>query len=461
MKAIITNKFTVIQNPSNEIVRSLEMLMSYTDKQKQYQLRRAKSNPFQRNAGWIKKLEKEVNCSLLKAMAGGHVAFNSGLSYRIANQSAFAIDDRRSETGTTIAMPWKKAPFSLRPYQEEAVEVALKCWRGVINFATGLGKTLVAVHLIKKLRKKSLIVVPSESIAKQFYKELSDAFGENRIGYYGGGKKKIKDITVGIAASVVKNTEEFSKAGLGVIIFDEVHHIAATTFYEIACNLGDIGRIYGLTATDYRSDGKDILINAGCGPVIIKRDIKWGINNGYLAKPKFKIKVVDTIGANYAKDKLKNYKAHVLNSDIMKQQIKDDMKSYMDQGKSVLCLVGEVAHGEELSKQLGVPFAQGKDKKSQGYVDDLNAGKIAGLVGTGGKVGEGTDTKRVDVLILANFVASKGPVIQAVGRGLRIYGSKTECIVKDYVPKGSTMLSRHAYSRIDFYKEITHDVMVE
>jgi len=460
MKAILTNKFTVIQNPTNDIILKLKSSMSYTDKSKEYQLKRMKRNRFQRNTGYIKQLEKEVNCSLLKTLANGHVAFNSGLSYQIESLSGIQIDDRRSETGSTIAMPWKKKPFSLRPYQQEAVEESMKNWRGVINFATGLGKTLVAIHLLKKLRRKALIVVPSESIAKQFYEQLCDAFGDQRIGYYGGGKKKILDITVGIAASVVKNTDVFREANLGVIIFDEVHHIAASTFYEIACGLGDTGRIYGLTATDYRSDGKDIMINAGCGPVIIKRDIKWGIENKYLAKPKFIITEVDTYGSDYS-DKIKSYKEHILNSDIMKNQIRDDIAKYMAMGKSVLCLVGEVAHGTELSKQLGIPFAQGKDKQSQSYVDDLNAGRIKGLIGTGGKISEGTDTKRVDVLILANFIASKGPVIQSVGRGLRIYGSKVECIIKDYIPKGSTMLSRHAKGRINFYREITHDVVVE
>lgn len=457
MKAIVTNKFTVIQNPTNDVILLLNDKLSYKDKQKEYQLKRMERNPFQKNSGYVKKLRKEVNCSLLRSLDGGHVAFNSGLSY-LLDSSHMAIEDRRAESGSVIALPWSKAPYSLRPYQEEAVELALANWRGIINFATGLGKTLTAVHLIKKLKRKTLIVVPSDSIAKQFYKELSGAFGEKRVGFYGGGKKKIKDITVGIAASVVKYSNEFED--LGCIIFDEVHHIAASTFYEIATNLGDVGRIYGLTATDYRSDGKDIMINAGCGDIIINRDVKWGIENNWLAKPKFIVTEVQTQGADIGYDKLKNYKEHVLNDKTMKDQIQNDIQNYMNAGKFVLCLVAEVSHGEELSKQLGVPFAQGKDKQSQQYVEDLNDGKIKGLIGTGGKIGEGSDTKRVDVLILANFMASKGPVIQAVGRGLRIYGTKTECIVRDYIPMGSKMLSRHAKQRIGYYKEIVDDVEV-
>jgi superfamily II DNA or RNA helicase len=457
MKAIITNKFTVLQNPSQTVLRSLKELMSYEDKSVKYQLRRMEKNPFQRNSGYYKKLQKEVKGSLLRDM-NGHAAFNSGLAYLIEDK--VEIEDRRKDTGKKISFPWKKKPFDPRPYQEEAIEVCMNNWRGIVNFATGMGKTLTAVHLIRKLGRKTLIVVPSDSIARQFHAELCEAFGDSRVGFYGGGKKKIKDITVGIAASVIKATDTFKEEDLGCIIFDEVHHIAASTFFTIASDLGDVGRIYGLTATDYRSDGKDIMINAGCGRVLIKRDIKWGIDHGFLAKPKFIVREVPTTGIDYKNNKLKAYKEHVLGDTVMKAQILADIQQAIANGKSVLCLVDEIAHGAELSKQTGLPFAQGKDKNSNKYVQELNDGTIKGLIGTDGRIGEGTDTKRVDVLILANFVASKGPVIQAIGRGLRIYGSKTECIVLDYIPQGSTMLKRHAQGRVKFYKEITGDVAV-
>ena len=202
------------------------------------------------------------------------------------------------------------------------------------------------------------------------------------------------------------------------------------------------------------------MINAACGDVLIKRDVVWGVANGFLAKPKFIVKNVATAGTDFKHDKLKCYKEHVLNNATTKTQILNDIQYYISQGKSVLCLVGEVAHGEELSKQLGLPFAQGTDKASQSYVEQLNAGTIAGLIGTGGKISEGTDTKNVDVLIMAQFIASKGPVIQAVGRSLRKQGLKTEALIIDYILQGSSMLSRHANSRIDWYREITNDVTI-
>lgn len=457
MKAIITNKFTIVKEPTEVVIQSLRERLTFEDKAIKYQLRRMEKNPFQRNTPYYNKLKKEVTQTLIKDL-NGHMAFNSGLSYLV--EGVMEVVDMRKDTGPKVVLPWKTKPHDPRPYQEDAIQLCLDNWRAIINFATGMGKTLTAIHLIKRLQKKTLIVVPSDSIAKQFYNELVSAFGEKNVGFYGGGKKKIKDITVGIAASVIRGTEDFKAADLGCIIFDEVHHIAASTFYDIAVALGDVGRIYGLTATDYRSDGKDILIHAGCGQVVIRRDVKWGIDNGFLAKPKFIVSKIATGGFDYQNDKIKSYKEHVLNNQIMKTKILNDIQHYQSLGKSVLCLVGEVSHGEELSKLLGVPLAQGTDKMSQSYVDQLNNGTIKTLIGTSGKISEGTDTKNVDVLIMAHFIASKGPVIQSIGRALRIVPGKSEAIILDYIPEGSTMLSRHANDRIKFYSEISNDIQI-
>jgi superfamily II DNA or RNA helicase len=368
--------------------------------------------------------------------------------------------DNRVETGKKIPLPWVNKPHALRDYQEEAVDLMLNNSRGLINLATGLGKTLLTLHFIQRYKNRALIVCTSESVAKQFYTLFESIFGKPKVGFYGGGCKKICDITIGIAASVVKGIADFQSADLGCVIIDETHHTPATTFFEISQGLGQVGKLFGLTATDYRSDGKDIMITGGCGPVLIRRDIKWGVSNGWLAEPYFIVRQVDTQGKDYKDDKIKSYKEHVLNNQLMHAQIRDDAQKMMDAGKSVLILVDEVMHGKTLSNELSIPFATGIDSKSQEYVDQLNKGKVKGLVGTDGKIGEGSDTQNVDVLILANFVASKGPVIQAVGRGLRKQGTKTKCIILDYIPMGSTMLSRHGFGRVDFYKEITDKVKV-
>jgi len=460
MQVTVNNDFMTISGATQQLIQTLQSELTYKDKSKQYQLRRLSKSAWGRNSPLYHQLKLEVEGKLYE-MSGNDIVISSAFLEHFHDLLIGAtVTDNRKETGKKIVVPWVKKPYGLRPYQQEAVDLMLSNYRGVINFATGLGKTLVATHLVQQYKKRTLIVCPSDSIAKQFYEQFVECFGKNKVGFYGGGKKQISEITVGIAASVSKYIEEFRRSDLGLVIFDETHHTPATTFFDIAEGLRTCGKIFGLTATDYRSDGKDIMITAGCGHVLIRKDIKWGVENGYLAEPYFIVREVATGGRDFKDDKLKSYKEHILNNVQMKARIESDARTMMASGKAVLILVDEVAHGEELSKALGIPFATGPDKKSQSYVDDLNAGKIPGLVGTDGKVGEGTDTKNVDVLILANFAGSKGPVTQAIGRGLRKQGTKTKCLILDYIPMGSTMLSRHANNRIGFYEEITDKVKV-
>lgn len=456
----VYNDHLVITDPTAEMREFVHKNLSYKDKSKQYQLRRMAKNTWQRSSPAYAQLLSEVDGKLYEEIDDKLIVSSCFYEMLKDKFNVLTVTDLRGQTGTKVALPWVNKPHDLREYQEEAVDLMMRNPRGLINLATGLGKTLLATHFIQRYKRKALVVCPSESVAKQFYEQFEKCFGKTKIGFYGGGKKKIGDITIGIAASVTRGIADFQAADLGVVILDETHHTPATTFFDISQGLAKTGKIFGLTATDYRSDGKDVMITAGCGPVLIRRDIKWGVENGWLAEPYFIVRQVYTTGRNFKDDKIKSYKEHVMNCDLMKNQIKDDAAKMMAAGKSVLILVDEVAHGKELSAQLGIPFATGIDSKSQEYVDQLNKGKVKGLVGTDGKIGEGSDTQNVDVLILANFVASKGPVTQAVGRGLRKQGTKTKCIILDYIPMGSTMLSRHGFNRVEYYREITDKVKV-
>lgn len=462
MNVTVTNEKLEIENPTAEVLAFVKANLVYTDKAKQYQLRRMAKNPWQRNSPLYVQLQQQVKGVMYEQHDNKLIMPSSFIDLLSSNFPSLGFFDFRGDTGRKVTLPWTKAPYPPRPYQDEVIKLMLDPtrWRGIINFATGLGKTLTAIHLIQRYKRNTLIVCPSDSVAQQFYAQCESGFGKNKVGFYGGGKKKINDVTIGIAASITRNVDEFKNANFGMVIFDEIHHIAADTFYNIAEGLAGVGKVFGLTATDYRSDGKDIMITAGCGPVIARKDIKWGVENGFLAEPYFFVREVNTGGKDFRDNKLKNYKEHVLNNQIMKDQIKNDAQNMMNSGKSVLVLVDEVEHGKELAQQLGVPFATGEDSKSQDYVNQLNAGSIAGLVGTDGRIGEGTDTQNVDVLILANFVASKGPVIQAVGRGLRKTATKSKCLILDYIPLGSEQLTRHAWSRVEFYREITNKVKI-
>lgn len=461
MNIVINNNTTSIDSINQKLIDQISSLLSFTDKSKQYQLKRLSKSVWGKSSQKAAQLKTEIHQSLVVVKSDTSIEIPTRLLHLITPIVDISrAQDLRCDTGTKISLPWVNRPSTMRPYQEEAVDIITNNWCGLINFATGLGKTLTAVHAIRSLGRKTLIVCPNKSIAQQFHEILVSAFGSHRVGFFGDGKKSIKDLTVGIAQSVNNHISEFKKQNLGFILFDEVHHLAADTFFAISSGLGDVGRIFGLTATDFRNDGKDLLITAGCGETLIRRDAKWGIENGWLAKPYFIVRHVATDGKDYQDDKLKNYKAHVLNCQIMKDQIQSDAQSFINAGKRVLIIVDEIAHGQELSNALGIPFATGEDKQSQTYINDFNNLKVVGLVATDGKVGEGVDTRPVEVLIIANFVASKGAVLQVIGRGLRKIPDKDKCLILDYIPSGSRMLQRHAMQRISYFKELTENVKI-
>jgi len=247
----------IISGEDAVFAKLLESDLTYTDKAKQYQLRRLSKSVWGRSSPLYKQLQLDVKGNLYKRGNLGEWIINSSfLEYFQEIYPEFfknaQVTDLRKDTGTKIVVPWINKPNSLRPYQQEAVDLMLSNHRGVINFATGLGKTLVATHFIQQYKKRALVVCPSDSVAKQFYEQFVKCFGKKKVGFYGGGKKEISDITVGIAASVSKYVKEFQSADLGVVIFDETHHTPAATFFDIAEGLCSIGKIFGLTATDYR-----------------------------------------------------------------------------------------------------------------------------------------------------------------------------------------------------------------
>jgi hypothetical protein len=459
--AYVSNDIIRIDGLDPDLESDIRSRLSYVDKSKQYQLNKMKRNPFSRSSALYQKLLSESEGELCRK-DGDTLIVPSGF-FTLIKSKNIRIVDQRHETGPIIALPWANASsvFQLRPYQEEAVDASTKNFRGIINLATGLGKSKSAIALIRKLKRKTLVVCPSKSIAYQFHKELVECFGAKKVGFVGDGRYKPSEVTVGIAASVSNRIDDIKTLDLGVIIFDETHHTPANTFYAIADGLGSIGRMYGLTATAYRSDGKDLFIHAACGDIIVQRDVAWGVSNGWLAQPYFITRSVKTEGYDFKDDKLKAYKTHVLNNKTMNDRIIADAKAFIKANKNILILVDQIEHGDLISSGLGISFANGRDKGSETLIDDFNAGKIRGLVATDGLVGEGVDTRDVEVLLLANFTVSKSSVLQAVGRGLRKTPTKDKCIILDYCPEGSSMLKRHAHKRISYYREITHNVKVQ
>src|SRR6059058_5831519 len=118
-------------------------------------------------------------------------------------------------------------------YQVEA----LAAWdeaerRGSIVLPTGAGKTFVAIQAISRVNRSSVVVAPTIDLLHQWYARLVNAFA-CEVGVYYSGEKKVLPLTVTTYSSAGDLIAEYGN-GFKLIIFDEVHHLPAPTWGEIA-----------------------------------------------------------------------------------------------------------------------------------------------------------------------------------------------------------------------------------
>ena len=165
-------------------------------------------------------------------------------------------------------------PRTPRDYQREAVAR----WRaigsrGTVVLPTGAGKTLVALLAIHETRSGACIVAPTRALVAQWFTQLAEAFGAERVGAWYGDEKEIRQITVTTYHSAFALLERWG-AQFPLLVLDEAHHLADTMEGE-ARAWHDHLRIapapfrLGLTAT--YPDGRDTGLRELVGPVAYRR----------------------------------------------------------------------------------------------------------------------------------------------------------------------------------------------
>lgn len=141
----------------------------------------------------------------------------------------------------------------MRDYQEKALDRWIRAgMRGCIILPTGSGKTLIGAKAIEKVNAASLVVVPTLDLMAQWTDVLSKHFPGAKIGSLGGGMSDIQPITVATYDSAYIQAANLGNR-FSLIVFDEVHHLAAPGYRSIAEQMAAPFRL-GLTATIERED---------------------------------------------------------------------------------------------------------------------------------------------------------------------------------------------------------------
>ena len=180
--------------------------------------------------------------------------------------------DFRDDVLNLLPCPELQSSVVLRDYQNQALDA----WtangnRGIIVLATGSGKTVIGIKAISLLNTPTLVVAPTLDLVDQWRTRLKKEF-KIEVGMLGGGEWDIKALTVSTYDSAYIHADKLGNR-FGLIIFDEVHHLPAAGYRNIAEMFAAPYRM-GLTATFEREDRLHEELNRLVGGKVFEKNVK-------------------------------------------------------------------------------------------------------------------------------------------------------------------------------------------
>ncbi len=171
-----------------------------------------------------------------------------------------------------LPCPDLKSRVVLRDYQKQALDAWVSSgYRGVIVLPTGSGKTVLGIKAISLLNMPTLVVAPTLDLVDQWRTRLKEEF-DTEVGVLGGGEREIRALTVTTYDSAYIHAERLGNR-FGLVIFDEVHHLPAAGYRNIAEMFASPYRM-GLTATFEREDGLHAELNRLVGGKVFEKKVK-------------------------------------------------------------------------------------------------------------------------------------------------------------------------------------------
>lgn len=396
----------------------------------------------------------------------------------------------------TVEKPWLLGIGTVgverRDYQDEAVEAGLLNPRGVIRAPTGAGKSAIALRLIVDRQRRALVAVPTIDLLYQFKDfaeaHLRDADGQPiKVGQLGDGVVDPRPITVATVRSAAKalnvayekyeygeyddtdDTDVNPRVlrewidSIGTLIVDEAHILGAQTVYDITTGLPALFK-YGFSASPWRDDGADLMIEAAVGEIIYRIEAATLVEDGFLVPPM--IEVVDTSGwwdpaawgqsctkcgaqrqrtsrgqyfmkctncggSRFRSEYTDAYREEIVENDVRNMHVANRV---LKLSGGTLVLVKQVKHGKALQKLLpDSVFLSGKDdgEYRRRVLNEMRAGLRSVLVAT--TIADvGLDVPALQNLVLAGGGKSSTRHLQRIGRVARPYPGKDFARVIDF-----------------------------
>ncbi len=349
----------------------------------------------------------------------------------------------------------------LRPIQLQAIHQIHEKQRGIINFATGTGKTLTVISIVSTYDNPNvLFLCRSNDLVNQAYSEFT------KYGYkcckLGDGSKEITEKIVIATTQTYKSLDLFELADkFDILIADECHRgFKPGSEYEKILKTCLAPVRIGLTATISSKVENAMLLEGLIGEVLIKADTNYGVENNILSKPEVELLVIP---------ENKNLKQYTTYKDLYKYGIVENnarhnvicnaVEKEISQNHSCIIFCVEIEHIKNISailskRNIGHEIVCGEISSEERLRIKNDLENKVNLVVVSSVVWvEGIDVSSLSCVFNASSGKSSENVAQKAGRALRITDDKKTAKIYDCLDQGK-FLSDHSIKRIITYKNL-------
>ena len=317
--------------------------------------------------------------------------------------------------------------LELRDYQKECLDLIDNLQPGsyLIQMATGCGKTATFTNIKRKGRV--LVLAHREELVTQPIKYYNCPVGIEMA----NSKSHGEPVVIASVQSIVHRLEKFKPTEFDMIITDEAHHAAATSYRKVYEYFKP--RLHlGFTATVNRGD--NVRLDDIYQDIIFERDIKWAIKNKYLTdiyclriNIGYDISKVARRMGDFAPGQLEE----AMNQDVLNSAIAETYKKYA-KGQTLI-FACSVDHAKAIAEKIpGAVAVTAETKNREELVRKFTNREIPVLVNCM-IFTEGTDMPLVETVMIARPTSNSSLYTQMVGRGLRLYPGKEKLTLIDLV----------------------------
>lgn len=334
---------------------------------------------------------------------------------------------------------------SLWDYQLDLMKVVRESMqaghrRVVLQGVTGMGKTRVAAAIAaSSLRKDKRILfnVYGRTLVSQGAREFRKLGLQAGVIMAGQPYQKSLRLQVSSVDTISSRVDDLDWFTPDLIITDEAHESLSNKF-QLVRDLWPNAFEILLTATPMPTSGRgmdEVATDLVLGPSY--EDL---ISKGYLVKPRFITtdeSEAQLLKVNYASGEFTNKSNEEAFADaVVLGRVVERWMQFGEKRPTVL-YAASVAHSMELTEQFnraGFNWAHvdasTPDEERQEYYQQLATGELQGISNYG-ILGRGWDCPPVSCVILARAIRHITNYIQIIGRAMRSYPGKSDCIVLD------------------------------